>query len=151
MRALIQRVTRASVSVDDQVIGAIGPGLVILLGVAQGDTEAEAAWLALKIANLRIFADEAGRFNRSALDLAPPGEMLVVSQFTLLGDARRGRRPDFISAAPPELAAPLVDCFADRLRQHGLRVAAGQFGAYMQVEIHNDGPVTLVLDRVPER
>jgi D-tyrosyl-tRNA(Tyr) deacylase len=145
MRAVVQRVTRASVSVDDQVIGAIGPGLVVLLGVAHNDSEAEARWLAEKIVNLRIFRDEAGKFNRSALDVG--GEVLVISQFTLLADARRGRRPSFTEAAPPEVAEPLVDRFAELIRQRGLRVATGRFGAYMLVEIHNDGPVTLVLDR----
>jgi len=147
MRAVVQRVTRASVSVDGQVIGAIGPGLVVLLGVAHGDGDAEARWLAKKIANLRIFQDEAGKFNRSALDVG--GEALVISQFTLLGDARRGRRPSFAGAAASEVAEPLVDRFAELLRQQGLRVATGRFGAYMLVEIHNDGPVTLVLDRAP--
>jgi D-tyrosyl-tRNA(Tyr) deacylase len=147
MRAVVQRVTRASVSVDGQVIGAIGPGLVVLLGVAHGDGEAEARWLAEKIANLRIFRDEAGKFNRSALDVG--GEVLVISQFTLLADARRGRRPSFTEAALPEVAEPLVDRFAELIRQQGLRVDTGQFGAYMLVEIHNDGPVTLVLDRAP--
>jgi len=147
VRAVVQRVTRASVSVEGQVVGDIGPGLVVMLGVAHGDTEAEARWLAEKIAHLRIFEDEAGKFNRSALDIG--GEMLVVSQFTLLGDSRRGRRPDFTAAARPEVAEPLVDRFAELLRQQGLRVATGQFGAYMRVEIHNDGPVTLVLDRAP--
>lgn len=147
MRVVIQRVTRASVSVEDQVIGAIGPGLVILLGVAHGDGEAEARWLADKIVNLRIFRDEDGKFNLSALDVG--GEALVISQFTLLGDARRGRRPGFTDAAPPEVAEPLVDLFADLVRQQGVRVATGRFGAHMLVEIHNDGPVTLVLDRTP--
>ena len=147
MRAVIQRVTHASVSVEDQVIGAIGPGLVILLGVAQGDGETEARWLADKIVNLRIFRDEDGKFNRSALDVG--GEVLVISQFTLLGDARRGRRPSFTNAAPPEVAEPLVDVFVDLVRQHGVHVATGRFGAFMLVEIHNDGPVTLVLDRTP--
>lgn len=148
MRAVVQRVTRASVSVDGQAIGSIGPGLVVLLGVAHGDSEAEARWLAEKIAHLRIFEDEAGKFNRSALDVG--GEVLVISQFTLLADARRGRRPSFTDAAPPDMAEPLVDRFADLIRQQGLRVATGQFGAYMLVEIHNDGPVTLVLDRASD-
>jgi D-tyrosyl-tRNA(Tyr) deacylase len=147
VRAVVQRVTRASVSVDGQAIGAIGPGLVILLGVAHGDTEAEARWLAEKIAHLRIFEDEAGRFNRSAFDTH--GEVLVVSQFTLLGDARRGRRPDFMAAAPPDVAEPLIDRFVEFVRQQGLRVATGRFRAHMLVEIHNDGPVTLILDRAP--
>jgi len=147
MRAVVQRVSRAAVRVDNREIAAIGPGLVVLLGVAHGDTEAEARWLADKIAHLRIFEDETGRFNRSTLDVG--GEVLVVSQFTLLGDARRGRRPDFTAAATPDVAEPLIARLVEFVRQHGLRVVTGQFRAYMQVEIHNDGPVTLVLDRVP--
>lgn len=145
MRAVIQRVTRGSVSVDGQVIGAIGPGLVILVGVKNGDGEEEAAWLAQKVAHLRIFADEQGKFNRSLLDVG--GEALVVSQFTLYGDAQRGRRPSFSDAAPPEVAAPLVDLFTQHLRQQGVRrVETGRFGAMMLVEILNDGPVTILLD-----
>jgi len=145
MRAVVQRVSRASVTVDGQVIGAIGRGVVVLLGVTHGDGEAEAAWLARKIAGLRIFEDEAGKMNASLLDVG--GEALVVSQFTLYGDARKGRRPSFTRAAPPEVAAPLVDRFAELLRQAGVPVQTGRFGAHMLVEIHNDGPVTILLER----
>lgn len=145
MRALVQRVTQASVRVEDQVIGSVSRGLVILLGIKAGDTEAEAEWLAQKVANLRIFEDQSGRFNRSLLDV--DGEALLVSQFTLYGDARRGRRPSFSDAAPPEIAAPLVDRFQELLADQGVRhVQTGQFQAHMLVEIHNDGPVTLMLD-----
>ncbi len=144
MRAVVQRVTQASVTVNGQVIGAIGPGLVVLLGIRIGDTEAQADKLADKVANLRIFADEAGKFNRSALELR--AEVLVVSQFTLYGDARKGRRPSFVEAAPPEVAEPLVQRFVETLCATGLRVATGRFQAMMLVEIHNDGPVTILLD-----
>lgn len=144
MRALIQRVTRGTVSVEGKVIGEIGPGLVILLGVKRGDTEQDAAWLAEKVANLRIFDDEAGRFDRSLLDVN--GQALVVPQFTLYGDARRGRRPSFSEAALPEQAEPLYERFCRYLQEQGLFVATGRFGAHMHVEIHNDGPVTLLLD-----
>ncbi len=144
MRAVIQRVTEASVTVDNQIVGQIGSGLLVLLGIGAGDQLAEAALLAEKIANMRIFADDDGRFNRSALDVG--GAALVVSQFTLYADTRRGRRPSFAAAAPPELAAPLVDAFVAALRQRGMTVAAGIFGAHMQVALLNDGPVTIVLD-----
>ncbi|MBM2827291.1 MAG: D-tyrosyl-tRNA(Tyr) deacylase [Dehalococcoidia bacterium] len=144
MKALIQRVKEASVSVDGETVGSIGQGLLVFLGVARGDTEAEAASLVEKVVNLRIFSDDGGRFNLSIKDIG--GEFLVVSQFTLLADTRRGRRPSFTDAAPPEVARPLVDRFTDMLSQTGLRVATGQFGAYMQVALHNDGPVTLMLD-----
>ncbi|NDJ87102.1 MAG: D-tyrosyl-tRNA(Tyr) deacylase [Chloroflexi bacterium] len=148
MRAIVQRVRQGAVRVDGEVIGAIGHGLVILLGVGHLDTEAEAAWLAKKIAGLRIFEDDDGKFNRSLLDVS--GGALVVSQFTLYGDARKGRRPSFTEAAPPELAAPLIDHFAQMLQEAGVtRVSTGRFGAYMQVEILNDGPVTLILERLP--
>jgi D-tyrosyl-tRNA(Tyr) deacylase len=145
MRAVIQRVQEGQVSVEDQTIGRVGQGLVILLGAGHGDGEAEADWLAAKVANLRIFADAAGKTNLSLLDV--DGEALVISQFTLYADCRKGRRPSFVRAAPPDLAAPLVDYFAHRLRQAGVRhVETGQFGASMLVEIHNDGPFTIVLD-----
>lgn len=145
MRAVIQRVQKGQVSVDGQAIGAIGSGLVILLGAGQGDGQAEADRLAAKIANLRIFADDQGKTNLSILDV--DGEALVISQFTLYADCRKGRRPSFVHAAPPEVAAPLVDYFADCLRQAGVRrVEAGEFGAMMLVEIHNEGPFTIVLD-----
>ena len=144
MRALIQRVTRGAVRVEGETVGEIGAGLVILLGVGEADGEAEAAFLARKIAALRIFGDAEGRFNLSLLDTG--GAALVVSQFTLFADARKGRRPSFVGAAPPERAARLVEGFADTLRAAGARVATGRFGAKMAVEIHNDGPVTIWLD-----
>ena len=144
MRAVVQRVSAASVTVDGVVVGQIARGLLILLGVGQGDTRAEAVLLAEKIANLRIFADDAGRFNRSALDIG--GAALVVSQFTLYADTRRGRRPSFTDAALPDVAAPLVEMFAAELRACGLAVEQGVFGAHMDVMLHNDGPVTIVLD-----
>jgi D-tyrosyl-tRNA(Tyr) deacylase len=145
MRALLQRVSEASVTVDGQVVGAIGPGLVILLGVGHGDGEEQAAWLAQKVAGLRIFEDEAGKFNRSILDVG--GSALVVSQFTLYADARKGRRPAFVDAAPPEIAEPLVQRFAELLRGQGVSVEMGVFAARMMVTIHNDGPVTIWLER----
>ena len=144
MRAVVQRVSQASVTVGDEVVGAIGHGLLILLGIGVGDSEAEARLLAEKTANLRIFADEEGRFNRSLLDIG--GEALVVSQFTLYADTRRGRRPSFSDAAPPEIAAPLVDVFAGELRRLGVAVSTGRFGAMMRVALVNDGPVTILLD-----
>ncbi|WP_026369553.1 D-aminoacyl-tRNA deacylase [Kallotenue papyrolyticum] len=144
MRALIQRVSRASVRVDGATVGAIGPGLVILLGVGVGDSEREAALLAEKIAHLRIFADAEGKFNRSLLEVG--GAALVVSQFTLFADTRKGRRPSFTQAAPPEQAAPLVERFAALLREQGIAVATGRFGALMEVELVNQGPVTIWLD-----
>ncbi len=146
MRAVIQRVSEASVTVDGQVVGAIGRGLLILLGVSHTDTATDAALLADKIAQLRIFSDQEGKFNLSVLDVG--GETLVVSQFTLYADTRKGRRPSFTAAARPEIAAPLVDAFVDALRAHNLRVATGVFGAMMQVALINDGPVTLVIDSV---
>ncbi|MBO9336234.1 MAG: D-tyrosyl-tRNA(Tyr) deacylase [Roseiflexus sp.] len=146
MRAVLQRVSQASVTVGDEVVGAIGRGLLILLGIGVGDSEAEARLLAEKTANLRIFADEEGRFNRSLLDIG--GEALVVSQFTLYADTRRGRRPSFSNAAPPEIAAPLVDVFASELRRLGVAVNTGRFGAMMRVALVNDGPVTILLDSV---
>ena len=144
MRALLQRVTHASVSVDEAIVGRIGTGLVILLGVGEGDTEEDAAWLAHKVANLRIFSDESGRFDRSLRDVQE--QALVVSQFTLYGDARRGRRPSFAHAAPPEEAETLVGSFCRYLDQENIEVETGEFGAHMMVEIHNDGPVTIWLD-----
>ncbi len=144
MRAVLQRVTRATVTVDGETVGAIGPGLVVLLGVAQGDGAEEARRLAAKITDLRIFADEEDRFNRSLVETG--GEALVVSQFTLLADVRKGRRPSFTAAAAPDEASQLVDAFAEALRELGVSVATGRFGAHMLVELENDGPVTLVLD-----
>jgi len=144
VKALLQRVTRASVSVGGEVVGRIGQGLVVFVGVASGDTEKDAQYLAQKIASLRIFSDEEGRFNLSALDIK--GELLVVSQFTLLADTRKGRRPSFIEAAPPAQAEEIFERFVEQARATGLRVETGRFQQYMRVEIHNDGPVTILLD-----
>jgi len=145
MRAVIQRVTHASVTVEGRVAGAIQQGLAILIGVRVGDTEAEAQWLASKIATLRIFDDEAGKLNRSVLDAG--GSALVVSQFTLYADARKGRRPSYTDAAPPEVAEPLIRCFTELLEAEGVPAQTGVFRAHMRVEIHNDGPVTILLER----
>ncbi len=145
MRALLQRVTKASVIVEGKTIAAIGHGLVILLGIAQRDTEEQAGFLAKKIATLRIFEDSAGKFNLSLLDVC--GAAIVVSQFTLYGDARHGRRPSFSEAARPELAAPLVEKFAEFLRTRGVPSQTGIFGAHMLVEFENDGPVTIWLEK----
>ena len=146
MRAVVQRVSRSSVSVDGEVVGAVNRGVMVLLGVTHGDGEEQARWLASKIAGLRIFEDSDGKMNRSLLDVG--GGALVISQFTLYGDCRKGRRPSFSTAARPEIAEPLVEQFAEYLRQEGVQpVESGVFGAYMQVEIHNDGPVTLILER----
>ena len=144
MKVLLQRVTGASVSVGSEVVGKIGRGLVVFVGVAIGDTERDAQYLAQKMVSLRIFPDDAGRFNLSALDIK--GELLVVSQFTLLADARKGRRPSFAEAAPPAQAEELFERFVDEARTTGLKVETGRFQQYMQVEIHNDGPVTILLD-----
>lgn len=145
MRALVQRVSSGKVVVDDQTIAQIGRGLVILLGIGHGDGEEQAVYLAEKIANLRIFEDEQGKTNLSVLDVG--GEAIVVSQFTLYADTRKGRRPSFVYAADPELAEPLVEHFAGLLRGHGVPTQTGQFGAHMLVEIHNDGPVTIWLEK----
>ena len=145
MKALVQRVSEASVRVDGEVVGAIGKGVVVLVGVTHGDTEDEADWLARKIAGLRIFEDFEGKMNVGLLDAG--GEALVISQFTLYADASKGRRPSFVDAAPPEVAEPLVEFFADALRGYRVPVQEGVFGAHMVVEIHNDGPVTLMLER----
>ncbi len=144
MKALLQRVTEASVSIAGQVVGRIGRGLVIFVGVANGDTERDTQYLVEKAVNLRIFSDEVGRFNLSALDIK--GELLVVSQFTLLADTRKGRRPSFIEAAPPAQAEELFEQFVAQARTTGLKVETGRFQQYMQVEIQNDGPVTILLD-----
>ena len=144
MKVLLQRVTGASVSIAGEVVGRIGRGLVVFVGVAGGDTEKEVQYLAQKTVDLRIFADEAGRFNLSALDIK--GELLVVSQFTLLADTRKGRRPSFVGAAPPAQAEALFEQFVEEVRATGLNVETGRFQQYMQVEIHNDGPVTIILD-----
>jgi len=144
MKAVLQRVTKASVSVAGEVVGRIGPGLVVLVGVANGDTEKDARYLAQKTVELRIFADDAGKFNLSALDIK--GELLVVSQFTLLADTRKGRRPSFVGAAPPAQAEGLFEQFVAAARASGLKVETGRFQQYILVEIHNDGPVTILLD-----
>jgi D-tyrosyl-tRNA(Tyr) deacylase len=144
MRALLQRVTKGRVTIEDRLKGEIGHGLVILLGVGENDGEAEVELLANKIANLRIFADGEGKFNLSALDVK--AEMLLVSQFTLYADSRKGRRPSFTGAARPEIASPLCDRFVDKLRDMGFKVETGEFQADMLVEIHNSGPVTIWLD-----
>lgn len=144
MRAVIQRVSEASVSVDQQTVGFITRGLMVLLGVARGDTSQEAVSLAEKTLDLRIFEDDAGKMNRSVADIG--GDILVVSQFTLLGDCRKGRRPGFTDAAPPELADRLYEEYVAALRHRGIRVATGVFRANMQVALINDGPVTLLLD-----
>jgi len=148
MRACIQRVREAQVDVEGQAIGRIGLGLVVLLGVAEGDSEAEVQWLADKIVTLRIFNDSAGKMNRSLVDIQ--GEMLVVSQFTLLGDCRKGRRPSFIAAAKPDLAKTLYGQFCHRVQGQGVQIATGQFAANMQVALINDGPVTLLIDTPKE-
>ncbi len=145
MRVLLQRVSRASVSVDGQVVAEIGKGLLLLLGVGHGDGEAQAEFLAEKIANLRIFEDAQGKVNLSALDVS--AQAIVVSQFTLYADTRKGRRPSFTDAAVPEVAEPLVQRFAALLAGQGIPTQTGRFGAHMQVEIHNDGPVTIWLER----
>lgn len=144
MRAVVQRVLRASVRVDDRTTGEIGSGVMVLLGVAVGDGPEQARWIAEKLANLRIFTDEAGLMNRSVLEIG--GAVLLVSQFTLYGDARKGRRPSFISAAKEPLASDLYELTGREIERLGLRVAYGEFGADMQVELVNDGPVTILLD-----
>ena len=144
MKALLQRVTEASVSVAGEVVGSISNGLVVFLGVATGDTEKDAQYLVQKIINLRIFADEQGKFNLSVLDVR--GELLLVSQFTLLADAKKGRRPSFTEAASPDRAEELFRFFVEQTKACGLPTATGRFQQYMQVEIHNDGPVTVMLD-----
>lgn len=148
MRVLLQRVRKGNVTVGEEVVGQISPGFVALVGVTHTDTEAQAIWLANKVAGLRVFEDEDGKMNLSLADIG--GSLLVVSQFTLYGDARKGRRPSFINAAPPETAEPLVDFFAEQLRRLGFEVETGVFGANMLVEIHNDGPVTMMLERENE-
>ncbi|HEY4687701.1 MAG TPA: D-aminoacyl-tRNA deacylase [Anaerolineae bacterium] len=149
MRLVIQRVKQASVSVDGKVVGQCAHGLCILAGVRHGDTEAEAKWLAQKVAALRIFEDDQGKLNRSVIEVG--GSALVISQFTLYADARKGRRPDFIQAAPPDVAEPLVDKFVEFLRAEGVPTQTGVFGAMMLVEIHNDGPVTILVERDAEQ
>jgi D-aminoacyl-tRNA deacylase len=144
MRAVVQRVSRARVVIDDEVVGQIGYGLLVLLGVARADTLEQARWLADKIVGLRIFADEDGKMNRGLVDVG--GEALVVSQFTLYGDCQKGRRPSFVDAAPPEIAIPLYEEFLVAVRALGIPTATGRFGAMMRVELVNDGPVTLIME-----
>jgi D-tyrosyl-tRNA(Tyr) deacylase len=144
MRALVQRVKTGSVTIDGKIAGAIGRGLVILLGIRIGDTAEDVNFVADKCANLRIFEDNDGKFNLSALNIS--AEILVISQFTLYGDCRKGRRPSFIDAAPPETSEPLYESFIERIRQQELRTQTGKFGANMLVEIHNDGPVTILVE-----
>ena len=144
MRALIQRVSEASVTIDDKVVGSVGSGLVILLGVARGDNEEDARYIVNKTINLRIFADDEGRFNRSALDVG--ADLLVISQFTLHADTRRGRRPSFADAAPPEVAEALFNQTLEMFNERDLKVAVGRFQAHMLVSINNDGPVTIMID-----
>jgi D-tyrosyl-tRNA(Tyr) deacylase len=146
VRIVLQRVSEASVTVEGEVVSEIGPGLLLLVGVAAGDGEAQADWLAEKVAGLRIFSDEEGKMNLSVRDVG--GEALAVSQFTLLADTRKGKRPSFVRAAPPEEAEPLFDHFCERLRASGVgTVETGSFGAMMEVALVNDGPVTIVLER----
>jgi len=144
MKALLQRVLSASVSVDDTVVGRIGPGLVVLLGVGRDDTEQDADHLAHKVANLRVFQRDDAEFDLSVMDIG--GGILAVSQFTLMADTRKGRRPSFVQAAPPEVARPLYERFVERLASLGIAVSTGVFQEYMHVEIHNDGPVTVLLE-----
>jgi D-tyrosyl-tRNA(Tyr) deacylase len=144
MRAVVQRVSRARVVVGEEAVGEIGRGLVVLLGVAKTDAAEQAVWLADKIVSLRIFQDADDNMNLGLLDVG--GAVLVVSQFTLYGDCRKGRRPSFIDAAPPESAIPLYEAFINAIRAHGIPTATGRFGAMMQVELVNDGPVTLIVD-----
>lgn len=144
MRAVLQRVQRASVTVDGRVVGAIGQGLLVLLGVGRDDTDRDTEYVAAKIRDLRLFPDAKGRMNRSVAEV--DGAVLVVSQFTLFGDCRRGRRPSYSAAAPPDRARELYEALLERLRQHGLPVQAGEFQAMMDVELINDGPVTVLLD-----
>ena len=149
MRAVIQRVKKAQVTVNGEVTGTIGEGLVVLLGVAKGDTEKYATYLADKIISLRVFEDEEGKLNRSLLDVG--GQILAVSQFTLLGDCRKGRRPSFGNAAVPEEAEPLYNVFVNAIKDADINVATGVFRTEMVVEIHNDGPVTLIIESRRER
>lgn len=146
MKVLLQRVSRASVTVGDEAISEIGLGLLLLVGVSAGDTREAADWLARKVSGLRVFADGEGKMNLSVTETG--GAVLAVSQFTLLGDARKGNRPSFVQAAPPEEAEPLFDYLCERLREAGVpEVGTGRFGAMMDVELVNDGPVTLILER----
>ena len=144
MRVVLQRVSSASVKIDGETTGEIGPGLVLLLGIAKDDAPEDVEYVVNKCAGLRIFGDDQGKMNRSLHDVG--GEVLAISQFTLFGDTRKGRRPSFESAAPPEHAEPLYELAVKRLREQGIRVATGRFGAYMEVSLVNDGPVTLTIE-----
>ena len=144
MRAVLQRVSRAKVTIAGEIAGEIGPGLVVLLGVTHSDTPEQAKWLAEKIVGLRIFNDGDGKMNRDVVEIG--GSVLIISQFTLYGDSKKGRRPSFIDAAPPPVAIPLYEAFINGVKALGVPVATGQFGADMQVELVNDGPVTLTVD-----
>jgi D-tyrosyl-tRNA(Tyr) deacylase len=144
MRAVVQRVRSARVTVEGAVVGEIGKGLLVLLGIAHGDSSEQASWLAEKVVGLRIFEDDAGKMNHSLDEVG--GAMLIVSQFTLYGDCRKGRRPSFVEAAPPEVAVPLYEGFIRTVQALGVKVGTGRFGAMMQVELINDGPVTLIVD-----
>ncbi len=147
MRVVLQRVSRASVTIEGRVTGTIGKGFCLLVGFTHDDTAAQVDWMAEKVTGLRLFSDADGKMNLGLEDVG--GALLIVSQFTLYGDASKGRRPSFIDAARPELAVPLYERFLATVRARGFTVAAGEFGADMLVEIHNDGPVTLILDRAP--
>jgi len=144
MRAVLQRVSQARVRIDGETVGEIGRGLVVLLGIAPSDTPEQAEWLADKIVGLRVFEDDDGKMNRDLIEVG--GGVLIVSQFTLYGDCRKGRRPSFIEAAPPAVAIPLYAAFIDAVRARGVPAATGRFGAMMQVELVNEGPVTLIVD-----
>ncbi|MCB1059450.1 MAG: D-tyrosyl-tRNA(Tyr) deacylase [Calditrichaeota bacterium] len=145
MKIVLQRVTEARVEIDGEVVGRINHGLLILLGIAQNDTPSEIEWGVAKVRDLRIFSDSEGKFNLSLDEVS--GDALVVSQFTLLGDAQKGRRPSFVSAAPPEVAIPLYELFVRKLREKGTEVQTGLFGAKMAVHLVNDGPVTIILEK----
>ncbi|NNC93136.1 MAG: D-tyrosyl-tRNA(Tyr) deacylase [Acidimicrobiia bacterium] len=149
MRAVVQRVSRAAVSVEHRVVGEIGWGLAVLLGVGDGDTTTDAVAVADKLVGLRIFADDEGKMNRSVIEHG--GAVLLISQFTLLGDVRKGRRPSFVRAAAPDVADPLVRQVAERIAGHGVPVATGEFGAHMEVDLVNDGPVTIVIETADGR
>jgi len=148
MRAVVQRVSKASVTVDEKIVGKIGKGLMVLLGVGQDDTRSDIEYMANKIVNLRVFADDEGKMNLSTLDIS--SEILVVSQFTLYGDCRRGNRPSYVKAARPESANELYEGVVSALREKGINVQTGIFQAKMDVEIHNDGPITLIIDSEKE-
>ena len=145
MRVVVQRVSRASVTIAGEVVGQIGPGYLVLLGITHADTPEQARWLAEKVVGLRLFNDADGKMNLALADVG--GAMLVVSQFTLHGDCSKGRRPSFVDAAPPETASPLYEAFVNAVKAHGIPTATGRFGAMMDVELVNDGPVTLILEK----